>query len=137
MVPKHSWDYGRMLQMFRNGDLEFQIENAPVNVNLENDDATSEENETEDSSDNFFSTSDISNSSSQSITTNENDDETLSNLLDNPSIQIYPHNSKQVDLNSVQNLANVFDDPYQTPRQSQRLAAKPAKDYKAMLNPRY
>ena len=124
-----------MLQMFRNGDLDYEAENVQIDHNVENDETTSEENETEGSSDNFFSTSDLSNSSSQSITTQE--DETLSNLLDNPSIQMYPQNSNQVDLNSVQNLANVFDDIYQTPRQSQRLAAKPAKDYKAMLNPRY
>ena len=138
MVPKHSWDYDRMIQMFRNGDLEFES-NVPVEIISDND-TTSENNETEESSENFFSTSDISNSSIQSSPTNtiqENDEESLSNLLDNPSIQIYPQSSNQVELNSVQNLANVFDDLYQTPRQSQRLAAKPSKDYKAMLNPRY
>ena len=141
MVPKHSWDYERMVQMFRNGDLEFESDiNASIELNSENEDATSEDNETEGSSENFFSTSDNSNSSIQSSPTHticENDEESLSNLLDNPSIQIYPQSSNQVELNSVQNLANVFDDLYQTPRQSQRLAAKPSKDYKAMLNPRY
>ena len=59
----------------------------------------------------------------------------------NPSIQIYPHNPSQVDLSSVQNLANVFENIYeqQPPpnvRTSSRLAAKPKINYDAIANPR-
>ena len=39
----------------------------------------------------------------------------LDELLDNPSIQIYPQHHTQIDLQSVQNLSTVFDDLYSKP----------------------
>ena len=139
MVPTHSWDYNRMLQMFRSGDLTFEDQ---IHVVGNIPDISSEELSSEDSTDNYFSTSDNSLVSEEVIETNENSPNRnieLCELLDNPSIQMYPQQPSQVDLQSVQNLAEVFDNIYQEPdeRRSSRLASKPKLDYKRMNNPRY
>ena len=140
MVPSHSWDYNRMLQMFRSGDLTFEDQIQAVDI----PDIVSEELSSEESpdTDTYFSTSDNSLVSEEIVETTENSPNRnveLCDLLDNPSIQMYPQQPSQVDLQSVQNLAEVFDNIYQEPepRTSNRLALKPKLDYKRMNNPRY
>ena len=129
-----------MLQMFRSGDLTFEDQIQAVDI----PDIVSEEMSSEDSpdTDTYFSTSDNSLVSEEILETNDNSPNRnvdLCDLLDNPSIQMYPQQPSQVDLQSVQNLAEVFDNIYQEPepRTSNRLALKPKLDYKRMNNPRY
>ena len=138
MVPKHPWDYKGMLQMYRNNDLLYEDEDQLLE---DFEDVVSEDIETEDESpENFFSTSENSIESSQNSTEDSQQEEqteslhSLDSILDNPSIQMYPQQASQVDCNSVQNLAEVFDNIYQERRASDRLAAKPRRDYKAAHN---
>ena len=139
MVPTHSWDYNRMLQMFRNGDLSFEDQIQAVD-NIE--DIVSEDVSSDESTDTYFSTSDnslVSEEVHETTDESPNRNIELSDLLDNPSIQMFAHQPSQVALQSVQNLAEVFDNIYREPdeRRSSRLSSKPKVDYKRMNNPRY
>ena len=124
--------------MYRNNDLLYEDEDQLLE---DFEDVVSEDIETEDESpENFFSTSENSIESSQNSTEDSQQEEqteslhSLDSILDNPSIQMYPQQASQVDCNSVQNLAEVFDNIYQERRASDRLAAKPRRDYKAAHN---
>ena len=143
MIPKHPWDYDRMMKMYRSGELSYEEEDENVLVEDLEDEIESENTETEeDNSDNFFSTSENSIDSSQNSTETDSHSEqgqvetldALDILLNNPSIQMYPQNPGQVECNAVQNLAEVFDNMYQQPRTSDRLAAKPRRDYRGAHN---
>jgi len=143
MIPKHPWDYDKMMEMYRNGELSYEDEDENVLIEDLEDEIESENIETEeDNSDNFFSTSENSIDSSQNSTENDSHSEqgqietldSLDILLNNPSIQMYPQNPGQVECNAVQNLAEVFDNMYQQPRTSDRLAAKPRRDYRGAHN---
>ena len=129
MVPKHPWDYQRMMEMYRSGDLFYEDENfAAPDADIEEDIASEDIETEEDDSDKFLSASENSHDSSSQNSTDDDDDNDDSNRgpnnsFDNPNIQMYPQSS-------VQNLAEVFDNLYQDPRSSERLAAKPRRNYK-------
>ena len=129
MVPKHPWDYQRMMEMYRSGDLFYEDENfAAPDADIEEDIASEDIETEEDDSDKFLSASENSHDSSSQNSTDDDDDNDDSNQranysFDNPNIQMYPQSS-------VQNLAEVFDNLYQEPRNSERLAAKPRRNYK-------
>ena len=56
----------------------------------------------------------------------------LQDMLDNPSIHVYPQHFSQVDLDAVQNVSQVFDDLYgleEPRRRSARLSGRPKRDF--------
>ena len=101
MVPTHSWSYERLLQYLEDDDLDIDDE-----VEVQN-----EEEDKEDGSEGEKGQT-LLPPRFPRVTPRSQRTQSLENLLDNPSLQMYPQHPEQVKLDAVQRLADVFESVY-------------------------
>ena len=110
MVPTHSWSYKQLLDLYDSGEMEYE-EILEEEVLEDLDDSYGDQIGEKTLGDDQDVREEQSGNQARQLHAPIRFDE----LLDNPSIQIYPQHHTQIDLQSVQNLSTVFDDLYSKP----------------------
>ena len=159
-VPTHSWSYDHLMHMFMQDDLLYKTskDGLMINEEMKDDDGSCEEMKDDGEScditmtplcttagdDMKYSEEAVVQSSSRVFTPEVDcgygDNASLlervvdlQEMLDNPSIQVYPQHYSQVNLHAVQNMSQVFDDLYNVEdkgrRRSVRLSERPKRDF--------